>query len=95
MVNVTDPETGEVWQEEKPYHEGMARKSINKLVRRIKQMFGWAVEEKMLPITVHATHMRVQGTAVPKPSSKANQSTVTPLPLRRSSWSAAMRHLGR
>jgi hypothetical protein len=46
-VKVTDPETGEVRQEERVLRKGLARRFINKQVGRIKRMFSWAVEEEL------------------------------------------------
>lgn len=61
IINVTDPETGEVREEEKLLAKGLARRNINKLVSRIKRMFAWAVEEELLPAAIHAALERVQG----------------------------------
>jgi integrase len=58
---VKDLETGEVRTEEYLLRQGLARKVINKHVGRIKRMFGWAVEEELLPASVHAALLRVQG----------------------------------
>jgi integrase len=60
-VKVKDLASGEVRQEEKVLRRGLARKTINKLVGRIKRMFGWAVEEDLLPVTVHLALLRVKG----------------------------------
>ncbi len=56
-----DPATGEVVPVKKLLHRGMSRKCINKLVARIKRMFRWAVEEELVPVTVHDALCRVSG----------------------------------
>jgi integrase len=61
MVKVTDPATGEVRQEEKLLHNGLARRNINKLIGRIKRMFSWAVGEQLLPPEVYAALGHVRG----------------------------------
>ena len=40
---------------------GRSRKLINKDVNRIRQMFGWAVENELLPVQVHQALRRVKG----------------------------------
>jgi integrase len=40
---------------------GRSRKLINKDVNRIRQMFGWAVENELLPVHVHQALKRVKG----------------------------------
>jgi hypothetical protein len=60
-IKVKDQETGEVREAEKLLHKGLARRNINKLVSRIKQMFAWAVAEELLPAEIHAALLRVQG----------------------------------
>jgi integrase len=60
-IKVTDPATGEVREEEKLLHKGLTRRSINKLVGRIKRMFAWAVQEELLPVEIHSALMRVEG----------------------------------
>jgi integrase len=61
IIKVTDPDTGEVREEEKLLHNGLARRNINKLVSRIKRMFAWAVEEEFLPAEIHNALAKVQG----------------------------------
>jgi hypothetical protein len=48
-IKVTDPQTGEVRWVEKLLQKGLARRNVNKLVARVKRMFGWAVAEELLP----------------------------------------------
>jgi integrase len=60
-VKVKDPETGKVRWEEKLLRKGLARRTINKLVARVKRMFGWAVAEELLPASVHNALLRVEG----------------------------------
>jgi len=40
---------------------GRSRKLINKDVSRIRQLFGWAVENELLPVQVHQALQRVKG----------------------------------
>jgi hypothetical protein len=40
---------------------GRCRKLINKDINRIRQMFGWAVENEMLPVTVSQALREVKG----------------------------------
>lgn len=54
-----DPHTGLVHREE--IARGLARKVINKHISRIKRLFRWAVEEEILPVTVHQALLTVQG----------------------------------
>jgi integrase len=60
-VRVKDPATGEVREETRVLNRGLSRGYINKQVGRIKRMFSWAVEEGMLPATVHLALARVAG----------------------------------
>jgi integrase len=60
-VNIEDPVTGEVREEVKVIRQGLARRYINKQVGRIKRMFAWAVEEELVPVTVHQALLRVKG----------------------------------
>lgn len=39
------------------------RKETNKRIGRIKRMYGWAVEEELVPVDVHAAMLRVKGLA--------------------------------
>lgn len=58
---VRDPATQEpVWQE-KVLRRGLARRYVNKQVGRIKRLFGWAVEEELVTVDVHAALLRVKG----------------------------------
>lgn len=56
-----DPATGQVVEVKKLLHHGMSRKCINKLIARIKRMYRWAVEEELVPVTVHDALCRVSG----------------------------------
>jgi hypothetical protein len=58
---VRNPDTGEVQWDEKLMHHGLTRRFINKQVSRIRRMFAWAVEEELVPVSVHAALLRVQG----------------------------------
>jgi integrase len=60
-IKVMDPETGKVRWEEKVLRKGLARRTINKLVARVKRMFGWAVAEELLPASVHDALLRLKG----------------------------------
>ena len=40
---------------------GLTRKSINSLVTRIRQMFRWAAEQELLPVTIHQSLCAVAG----------------------------------
>ena len=57
---VTDPTTGQAKTEVRVLRHGLTRKFINKQVGRIKRMFAWAVEEELLPASVHQTLLRVK-----------------------------------
>jgi integrase len=60
-VKVKDPETGEVRQEVKVFHHGLARRFINKQIGRIKRVFAWAVEQELVPVQVYQALMCVKG----------------------------------
>jgi integrase len=60
-IKVVDPETSETREEAKVIRHGLARRYINKQVGRIKRMFAWAVEEELVPVTVHQALLRVKG----------------------------------
>jgi integrase len=60
-VKVRDPQTGEVRQEERLLRQGLARRFVNKQVQRIRRVFAWAVEEGLVPVTVHQALLRVRG----------------------------------
>jgi integrase len=60
-VKVVDAATGEVTRVRKVVRTGMARKCINKLIARVRRMFGWAVEEELVPVEVHHALRRVKG----------------------------------
>jgi integrase len=60
-VKVGDPETGRGREETRTLRQGLARRYINKQVGRIRRMFAWAVEQELLPVTVHQALLRVSG----------------------------------
>src|SRR3954454_16290169 len=67
---------------------GRSRKLINKDVNRVRQMFGWAVENELVPVQVHQALRRVAGlrkgrsgaheTAPVEPVSEADIAAVLP-----------------
>jgi integrase len=60
-IKITDPETGAVRQDERLLAAGLTRKNINKQTGRIKRIYGWAVEEELVPVEVRAALLRVKG----------------------------------
>jgi integrase len=60
-VRVLDPETGEVRKEDRVYRVGLSRRLINKQVGRIRQMFRWATEQELLPVSVYQSLLTVKG----------------------------------
>jgi integrase len=60
-VKVRNEETGEVREVVRIERHGLSRRFINKQLSRIKRMFGWAVEEELVPVEVHAALLRVRG----------------------------------
>jgi hypothetical protein len=58
---VRDPETGEASWAERVLAHGLARRTINKQVARIKRLFAWAVEEELVGASVHQALQRVVG----------------------------------
>lgn len=60
-IKVLNPVTGEREEQVKVLRHGLCRKVINKQIGRIKRMFAWAVEEELVPVTVHQALMRVRG----------------------------------
>jgi hypothetical protein len=60
-VKVGDEATGEVREETKVLRRGLTRRHINKQIGRIKRMFAWAVEEELVPATVHQALVCVKG----------------------------------
>ena len=88
-VKVVDETTQRVTWDRKVVRKGMARKSINKLIGRVRRMFCWAVEEELLPVEVHASLLRVKGlkrgksmareTARVRPVSEEHIAAVLPL----------------
>jgi integrase len=60
-VKVRDETTGKVREETKVLRRGLTRRYINKQIGRIKRMFAWAVEEELVPATVHQALLCVKG----------------------------------
>jgi integrase len=60
-VKAKDEETGEVKKITRTLRIGLARRFINKQIGRIKRMFGWAVENELVPAAVHQALTRVKG----------------------------------
>jgi integrase len=60
-IKVVDPDTNEVRFEEKVVRVGLARRTINKQIGRIKRAFAWAVAEELLPASVHEALGRLAG----------------------------------
>ena len=60
-VKVVDTATGATTLVCKVVRTGLGRKSINKFVGRVKRMFAWAVEEELVPVSVHAALLCVKG----------------------------------
>lgn len=61
QVKVWNSTTGDHRLETKVYSVGLARRTINKQLGRIKRMFAWAVAEELLPPSVHEALQRVEG----------------------------------
>jgi integrase len=57
---VIDPETGKPRLETWVLAHGLSRKLINKHISRIRLMFAWAVEEELLPVSLHAALIKVK-----------------------------------
>jgi integrase len=60
-AKVENPDTGAVEWRDKVARHGLTRKCINKHIRRIKAMFGWAVAQELIPAEVHQALLRVKG----------------------------------
>jgi integrase len=60
-VKVTDEKTGEIRLEDRVLRYGLSRRVINKQIGRIKRMFSWAVENELVPASVHRALARVKG----------------------------------
>jgi integrase len=60
-IKVLNPTSGEREEQVKVLRHGLCRKVINKQSGRIKRMFAWAVEEELVPVTVHQALMCVKG----------------------------------
>jgi integrase len=58
---VKNPETGEITVETRVLRLGLSRRLINKQMDRIRRMFGWAVEEELLPSSVREALSHVKG----------------------------------
>jgi integrase len=56
-----DPQTGKARWETRVVRQGLARKYVNKQVGRVRRMFAWAVEEELVPVSVHQALLRVEG----------------------------------
>lgn len=79
-VRVCDPETNEEPEEVKLLRRGLARRYINQQIGRIKRMFGWAVEEELLPVSVHQKgKSNAREKARIKPVSPAAATVILPL----------------
>lgn len=60
-VKVTDEKTSEVRLVDRVLRYGLSRRVINKQIGRIKRMFSWAVENELVPASVHQALARVKG----------------------------------
>ena len=60
-VKKIDPETKELRFEDKVIRVGLARRTINNQIGRVKRVFGWAVAEELLAPHVHEALCRVHG----------------------------------
>jgi integrase len=60
-VRVQDPKTGRATLVEKVVREGIARKTINKQIGRIKGLFKWCVGEELVPPSVYQALACVTG----------------------------------
>jgi len=60
-VKVTDPATGLVAFADKVVRVGLARRTANKQVGRVKRAFAWAFAEELVPARVHEALARVAG----------------------------------
>jgi hypothetical protein len=60
-VKVKDKETSEVRWETRVLRHGLSRRVINKQIGRIKQLFGWAVENELLPVEVYRAQACIRG----------------------------------
>jgi integrase len=60
-VRVRDEQTGKAREVQKVLRVGLARSHINKQVSRIKQMFRWAAENELLPVSVYQALTTVPG----------------------------------
>jgi integrase len=80
-VKTTDQETGVVQVEErdKLLRNGLARRCINKQIGRIKRMFAWAVEEELVPVSVHQSLVCVKGLKKGKDSAREKR-RIGPVP---------------
>lgn len=76
---VRDPETGQIREEVRVVHQGLARRVINKQIGRIRRMFAWAVEEELLPVEAYQALLCVKGLKKGK-SEAREKSRVGPVP---------------
>ena len=60
-VKVVEPATGAKSFVDKVVRVGLARRTINKQVGRVKRAFAWAVAEELVPARVHDALARVAG----------------------------------
>jgi integrase len=60
-IKRTDPATGKVCHQTKIYAHGLSRRHINKQIGRVKRLFAWAVENELVPASVHQALLRVKG----------------------------------
>lgn len=60
-VKAKDKVTGQVRWELRVLRHGLSRRVINKQIGRIKRMFGWAVENALLPVDVYRALACVKG----------------------------------
>jgi integrase len=78
-IRTRNAQTGEVQTEQRVLHRGLARRFINKQIARIKRMFAWAVEEELLPVTVHQALLCVKGLKKGK-SQAREKAPIRPVP---------------
>jgi integrase len=81
-----DPITGKIEWREKLLHQGLARRYINKQLGRIKRMFGWAVEEELLPVAVHQALLRVKDLKKGKQQAREKQMRAIDIDMAGAVW---------
>src|SRR5262249_31463269 len=77
---VCDPATGKPLTEVRVYRHGLARRFVNKQIGRLKRAFAWAVEEDLVPASVHQALWRVKGLKKGKGQAR-EKARVKPVPL--------------